>query len=33
MEENFITAAEVFLAVEALKAAGCVEIRNEMLKS
>jgi len=32
-EENTITAAEVFLAVKTLKAAGCDEIRPEMLET
>jgi len=31
-EENTITAAEVYLAVKTLKAAGCYEFRPEMLK-
>jgi len=31
-KENTITAAEVFLAVKALKAAGCDEICPETLK-
>jgi len=32
-EENAITAIEVFPAVKTLKAAGCGEIRPEMLKA